>query len=137
MSLAGDIYGEKSPAVPYSYILLMKPQKSFVFLLQNASLCVAALAISSEREEAIDFTKPYKAKTLTVLVKRTPESRSIFEFLYPLAFEVWALMFCAMIGLGILLFLLDLAIPNSTITDERFSLKVRRHNSGILVPGPI
>ena len=91
---------------------------------QNASLAVAAFAISSEREEAIDFTKPYKAKTLTVLVKRTPDTNSIFEFLYPLAPEVWGLMFCSVITLGILLFVLDIAIPNSKLKDERFSLKV-------------
>ena len=87
-------------------------------------MTLAALTISSEREEFVDFTKPYKPKTLAVIVKRVPEQNSIFEFLWPLAWEVWALMFLATMSLGVLLFFVDRIIPNSKIPDERFTIKV-------------
>ena len=60
------------------YFLCNKDIPTLLFI-QHATMCVAPLSISSEREAAIDFTNPFKTRAINVLLK-TPEIKvSYFE----------------------------------------------------------
>ena len=54
-----------------------------IFWSQRAVMTVAPLSINAEREKVIDFTKPFKTRGITVLM-RTPKS-------HPSYFQVTAL----------------------------------------------
>ncbi|ELT90213.1 hypothetical protein CAPTEDRAFT_92293 [Capitella teleta] len=73
----------------------------------NASMSVAPLSINADREAALDFTKPFKTRGITVLIK-TPKSQSSFwQFMLPLSTTVWLLVFMSFIVLSISLFFLE------------------------------
>ena len=92
--------------------------------LQHAAMCLGAISITSEREGAVDFAKPFKQKQFNILMKKPKEQRSIFQFLWPLSIEVWLLTTSAILALGILLFVMDRISPNSLAEEEgRFNFK--------------
>ena len=70
-------------------------------------MSVAPLSINAAREEAMDFTKPFKTRGITVLIK-TPESQSsYFEFMSPLSTKVWACVLIAMAVVSVILFIVE------------------------------
>ena len=60
-------------------------------------MCLGAISITSEREEAVDFTKPFKQKEFNLLMKKPKEKTSIFQFLWPLHAYVWLTTISAML----------------------------------------
>lgn len=90
---------------------------------QNASMCLGAISITSEREEVVDFSKPYKQKMFSLLMKKPKEKSSIFQFLWPLSPFVWILIISSLTIVGIQLFVMDRISPNSQDTElGRFNL---------------
>lgn len=69
------------------------------FCLKKADLAVAALTINYQREQAIDFTKPFLNTGISILFKR-PEKKTpdLFSFLYPLSIDIWLYMIAAYLG---------------------------------------
>lgn len=76
-------------------------------------MCLGAISITSEREEAVDFAKPYKQKMFSLLMKKPKEKSSIFQFLWPLSPTVWILITSSLAVVGLMLFLMDRISPNS------------------------
>ena len=70
-------------------------------------MSMAPLSINSEREDAIDFTSPFKSRGITVLMK-TPEHQTwYFQFMAPLSNEVWFATLGAFVIISFLLFMLE------------------------------
>lgn len=87
-------------------------------LFQNASLCLGAMSITTERESAVDFAKPYMQKTFGILIEKPEPKSSVFQFLWPLASEVWLITSAAVVFVGILLYVMDFFSPNFTEEEE-------------------
>ena len=66
---------------------------------QKADLAVAALTISHQREQVVDFTDPFLNLGISILYKRpAKKTPDLFSFLLPLSNELWMYMSCAFIG---------------------------------------
>lgn len=86
-------------------------------------MCLGAISITAVREEAVDFTKPFKQKQFNLLMKKPTDSTSPYQFLWPFSLEVWALTLMAMVVVGTLLFVMDRITPNSKHSEERFDMQ--------------
>lgn len=73
----------------------------------NATMSVAPLSINSQREEAVDFTKPFMTRYISVLMKVPRSERSYFEFLNPLHPLVWFCTFGAFVVVSLILYMLE------------------------------
>ncbi|KAK6173287.1 hypothetical protein SNE40_016767 [Patella caerulea] len=76
-------------------------------LAGNASMSVAPLSINSQREEAVDFTKPFMTRYITVLLRIPRRETSYFEFLNPLSPVVWICTLGAFLVVSIVLYGLE------------------------------
>ena len=86
-------------------------------------MCLGSISITSEREAAVDFTKPYMQRSYNLLIKKPREKSSIFQFLWPLSYEVWFLIISALTVIGVLLYFLDRLSPNSDDPNYQFNLR--------------
>ena len=68
--------------------------------MQKADMCLGAISITSEREEVVDFTKPFMQKSYNLLIQKPKEKTSVFQFLYPLSRSVWMLVVLSVFMLG-------------------------------------
>lgn len=66
-------------------------------LAGNATMVVASLSVNARREEAIDFTKPFMTRYVTVIMKIPETPRRIFEFISPLSHTIYLCTFSACI----------------------------------------
>lgn len=73
----------------------------------NATMSVAPLSINSLREEAVDFTKPFMTRYISVLMKVPMSERSYFEFLNPLHPLVWFCTFGAFVVVSLVLYMFE------------------------------
>lgn len=73
----------------------------------NATMSVAPLSINSEREAAVDFTKPFMTRYISVLMKVPRSETSYFEFLNPLHPTVWFCTLGAFVFVSIVLYILE------------------------------
>ncbi|XP_014768777.1 glutamate receptor ionotropic, kainate 2 [Octopus bimaculoides] len=76
-------------------------------LAGNATMTVSPLSINSQREEAVDFTKPFMTRYISVIMKKTKLETSYFEFLNPLSPPVWICTFGAFIVVSVILYFLE------------------------------
>ncbi|XP_033742742.1 glutamate receptor 2-like isoform X2 [Pecten maximus] len=76
-------------------------------LAGNATMSVAPISINSQREEAVDFTKPFMTRYISVLMKLPKSERSYFEFLNPLHHIVWFCTCGAFVVVSIILYMLE------------------------------
>ncbi|UXI19263.1 hypothetical protein NH340_JMT05206 [Sarcoptes scabiei] len=95
----------------------------------RADMVVAALTITPERSEAIDFSKPFKYQGITILQKQQAINRlghPLTSFLQPFQNSLWVSVFVAVHVVALALYLLDrfspfgrYKLPNcETITEE-------------------
>ncbi len=89
--------------------------------LQNATLGVASLTITSQREEVIDFSKQFKALGISVLLKRPRQEHSFFAFLDPLSPTVWLLLVAVLVFISLMLYVVDRIAPASDSAAPRFT----------------
>lgn len=75
-------------------------------------MCLGAISITSDREEVVDFSKPFKQKMFNFLMKKPEEISTIFQFLSPLSTAVWLAILSALVLVSLLLLLMDRASPN-------------------------
>ena len=83
-------------------------------------MCLGAISITSERETAVDFTKPFMQKTFNILIKKPQEKTSPFQFLWPLSADIWICTLSVMVVVSVLLFVIDKFSPSYEQT--RFTL---------------
>lgn len=63
---------------------------------KKADLAVAGLTITYQREQVIDFTKPFLNLGISILYKRPKKNTpNLFSFLSPLSIEIWLYMLAA------------------------------------------
>ncbi|XP_062608529.1 glutamate receptor ionotropic, kainate 3-like [Saccostrea cucullata] len=55
----------------------------------NATMVVASLSVNARREAAIDFTKPFMTRYVTVIMKIPTTPTKIFEFISPLSQTIY------------------------------------------------
>ena len=66
---------------------------------KRADLAVAALTINFQREEVIDFTKPFLNLGISILYKKpSAKEPSLFSFLSPFSIEIWLYAIAAYIS---------------------------------------
>lgn len=75
-------------------------------------MSVASITITSEREEVVDFTKPFMAKSLSVLM-RVPHEETVLYllFLRPLHWTVWALLGAVLVCVSIAMYITERLTP--------------------------
>lgn len=66
-------------------------------------MAVAAFTVSALRQEVIDFTIPYIDLGLTVLMKKRQSEKGLLAFMDPFTNDVWFLLFCSTMYVGVLL----------------------------------
>ncbi|XP_071819367.1 glutamate receptor ionotropic, kainate 2-like isoform X2 [Apostichopus japonicus] len=74
---------------------------------KKADLAVAPLTITYDREQVVDFSKPFMFLGITILYRvPEPQNPGVFSFLSPLAFDVWLYVVIAYLLVALSLFLL-------------------------------
>ncbi|XP_060072907.1 glutamate receptor ionotropic, kainate 2-like [Ylistrum balloti] len=74
---------------------------------RKADIAVAALTISYEREQSIDFTKPFLNLGISILFRMPKrEKPGLFSFLNPLAIEIWIYVIAAYLLVSFSIFVL-------------------------------
>lgn len=82
--------------------------------MQEIDIAVAALKMTADREEVIDFVAPYFEQTGIQIVIRNPvRQTSLFKFMTVLRLEVWLSIMAALIATAIMIWLLDKYSPYS------------------------
>ena len=76
---------------------------------QNATMSMAPLSINADRENAIDFTKPFKTRGITVVMKTPKSQPSYFQFLRPLSTWVWLCIGLGIVTISIVLYCIERA----------------------------
>uniref|UniRef100_A0A182FM19 Ionotropic glutamate receptor C-terminal domain-containing protein n=1 Tax=Anopheles albimanus TaxID=7167 RepID=A0A182FM19_ANOAL len=75
---------------------------------------VAAIKMTAEREEVIDFVAPYFEQTGILIAMRKPvRETSLFKFMTVLRLEVWLSILLAIVATAVMLWLLDKFSPYS------------------------
>ena len=72
---------------------------------------MSSFTITSQREEVVDFAKPYKPRGLSLMMKKSKKRLSFFQFLDPLSPYVWALMGVALVVVSFSMYLVDKIAP--------------------------
>ena len=62
----------------------------FLFCFQRAHVAIGAITITAEREEIVDFSKPFMDFKISLLMQKpTGEELNLFAFLQPFEMNVW------------------------------------------------
>ncbi|XP_076162009.1 ionotropic receptor 8a [Ptiloglossa arizonensis] len=86
----------------------------------ETDIVVAALTMTSEREEVIDFVAPYFEQSGILIVMRKPVRKpSLFKFMTVLKIEVWLSIVGALTLTGIMIWILDKYSPYSARNNKR------------------
>ncbi|XP_049528884.1 glutamate receptor ionotropic, kainate 2-like [Dermacentor silvarum] len=70
---------------------------------KEADLAIGDLTITSQREQAVDFTMPFMTLGVSILYKKTEQKRSLLFFLSPLSSDVWLCVAAACIVVSVVL----------------------------------
>lgn len=81
-------------------------------MIGKADLAIADLSITSDREDAVDFTLPFMNTGISILFKKpTTKELELFSFLSPFENHVWFYVCGAYIGVSSLLFIVGRISP--------------------------
>lgn len=86
-------------------------------------MSVAPLSINSGREEAVDFTKPFMTRYITVILKIPQRKVSYFEFLNPLSLTVWGCTLAAFVVVSFVLYMLERIGSTKQRTNPQISVR--------------
>ena len=70
-------------------------------------MTMAPLSINTGREEAIDFTKPFKTRGISVLMRTPKTAPSFFQFLKPFSPLVWICTIVSIVFVSTVLYLFE------------------------------
>ncbi|XP_064637826.1 glutamate receptor ionotropic, kainate 2-like isoform X2 [Lineus longissimus] len=93
-----------------------------VVTIIRADMAVASLTINVQREQAVDFSKPFMNLGISILMKKPETEPSFFQFTEPLSVVVWVLVFVAFFVVSVVLFILDKICPAQDV-NVRFDMK--------------
>jgi len=80
----------------------------------EVDIAVAAMTMTSEREEVIDFVAPYFDQSgISIIIRKPIRERSLFKFMEVLKIEVWLAILGALVVTALMLWLLDKFSPYS------------------------
>jgi hypothetical protein len=88
-------------------------------------MSVAPLSINAQREEAVDFTKPFKTRYISVIMRIPTRETSYFEFLNPLSPIVWICTLVSFVVVSIILYALEKVGGNKCVETDTVSITVR------------
>ncbi|CAG4948275.1 unnamed protein product [Parnassius apollo] len=123
-----DLIDKLSEAMEFDYEIVSPKSGGFGQKLANGSwnglvgdlmrgetdIAVAALTMTAEREEVIDFVAPYFEQTGILIVIRKPiRKTSLFKFMTVLRTEVWLSIVAALVLTGVMIWLLEKYSPYS------------------------
>ncbi|KAJ0170035.1 hypothetical protein K1T71_014641 [Dendrolimus kikuchii] len=123
-----DLIDKIAEALEFDYEIITPKSGGFGQKLPNGSwngvvgdlmhgetdMAVAALTMTAEREEVIDFVAPYFEQTGILIVLRKPiRKTSLFKFMTVLRTEVWLSIVAALILTGFMIWLLEKYSPYS------------------------
>jgi len=78
----------------------------------QADLAIVDLTITTQRQEAVDFTLPFMNTGISILFKKpTTKVTTLFSFLSPFSSDVWAYVLAAYCGISAILFLVGHLSP--------------------------
>jgi hypothetical protein len=81
----------------------------------NVDIIVAALKMTAEREEYIDFVAPYFELTgIAIVMKQPIPDRSLFKFMTVLRLEVWMSILGAIVATALVIWILEIFSPYSS-----------------------
>lgn len=76
-------------------------------VLRRADVGLGGMTITYEREQSVDFTKPFLTLGITILYRKpVPKPPDLFSFLNPLSAEVWVYMIAAYLCVSFMLFVI-------------------------------
>ncbi|CAF2402152.1 unnamed protein product [Rotaria sp. Silwood2] len=79
---------------------------------REVDLAIAPLTITSQRENAVDFSKPWMNLGISILISAPEKSKpGVFSFMEPLSKEIWMCITFAYIGVSVILFLVSRFSP--------------------------
>lgn len=82
------------------------------FVFQHADIAAAPLAITGERDTAVDFTIPFRKAELGVLIMHPNWVREhVFAVMFPYSATVWVFFVLAILFVGALLWLMSYFNP--------------------------
>ena len=81
---------------------------------RKIDIAVAGLTVTTEREEMIEFVKPYFEQFgISILMRKPVQNQSMFKFLKVLGMEVWLSILAAILITALWLWFLDKFSPYS------------------------
>lgn len=81
----------------------------------ETDIIVAALKMTAEREEFIDFVAPYFEQTgISIVMKKPVPDRSLFKFMTVLKLEVWMSICGAIAATALVIWILEIFSPYSS-----------------------
>ncbi|XP_033107654.1 glutamate receptor 1-like [Anneissia japonica] len=113
-----DLLNELRKNMKFDYVIDVVPDKTYgnidpytkewngmvkQLLIGNADIAVAPFTISYEREQVIDFTKPYLDLGLTILMSKSKKESGLFAFLDPFRMDLWLAVILTVILVGFLI----------------------------------
>ena len=88
--------GDFSPPFIHSFIRIL-----FFLSFQEASIAIAPLTITSQREEVVDFSKPFMNIGISIMIKKPEKQKpGVFSFMEPLSLEIWTCIIFAFLGIS-------------------------------------
>ncbi|XP_045541113.1 ionotropic receptor 25a [Papilio machaon] len=123
-----DLIEKLAQTMDFDYEIVIPKSGGFGQRLRNGSwdgligdlmtgetdIAVAALTMTAEREEVIDFVAPYFEQTGILITIRKPiRKTSLFKFMTVLRTEVWLSIVAALILTGVMIWLLEKYSPYS------------------------
>ncbi|XP_046146027.1 ionotropic receptor 25a isoform X1 [Osmia bicornis bicornis] len=129
-----DFVKKLSEEMQFDYDLVVPQDRQFGKKLPNGQwngligdlakgetdIVIAALTMTSEREEVIDFVAPYFEQSGILIVMRKPVRKpSLFKFMTVLKVEVWLSIVGALTLTGIMIWILDKYSPYSARNNKR------------------
>lgn len=124
-----DLIKELARKMKFSYELVEPSSGKFGIRHKNGSfdglvgdlvkgdtdLVIAALKMTAEREEYIDFVAPYFDQTgIAIVMKKPMPDTSLFKFMTVLRLEVWLSIFGALMATSLVIWILDIFSPYSS-----------------------
>ncbi|EFN81309.1 Glutamate receptor, ionotropic kainate 5 [Harpegnathos saltator] len=129
-----DFIQKLSEVMQFDYELVIPEDQDFGKKLPNGEwngligdlargetdIAIAALTMTSEREEVIDFVAPYFEQSGILIVMRKPVRKtSLFKFMTVLRLEVWLSIVGALTLTGIMIWILDKYSPYSARNNKQ------------------
>lgn len=71
-------------------------------------MAIASMTITSERQKAIDFSKPFMSLGISIMIKKPVKQKpGVFSFLNPLSKEIWVSVIFSYLAVSVVLFIVS------------------------------